>query len=279
VTPSTTTTSIAPDPLPAGNVTVLVIGSDSRSRTALDGRSDVITVVQLTADRQHVNLVSIARDSYVSLPGGHSGKINEAYATGGAASLAEVVSEVLGLKLTYVLETGFESFIAISEALGGFTVQNRFRSSSSKVLFPQGPITLQGEVALTYVRERKGLPNGDLDRTERHRAALTAMLARLSQLAQREEGSVTRLVPELYRLVRATGLTLNQAVGLVPLVRKLTRSDVTSVMVPIASFDTIDGASVDIINRTQTAKLMAALKTGDLSAYVKAYGTSNAPTG
>jgi anionic cell wall polymer biosynthesis LytR-Cps2A-Psr (LCP) family protein len=75
----------------------------------LDGRSDVITVVQLTADRQHVNLVSIAGDSYVSLPGGgHSGNINEAYATGGAASLAEVVSEVLGLKLTYVLETGFE---------------------------------------------------------------------------------------------------------------------------------------------------------------------------
>src|SRR5699024_7826718 len=45
------------EPLPDGNITALVIGNDSRSND-FSGRSDVIVLVQLTEDREHLNLVS-----------------------------------------------------------------------------------------------------------------------------------------------------------------------------------------------------------------------------
>jgi LCP family protein required for cell wall assembly len=285
VLPTTTPTSTLaasappPAPIPAGTINVLVIGSDSRTLGALDGRSDVITLVQLSGDRKRVNMVSVARDTAVDLPGGGRGKINEAYARKGAAGLVEVVSTLLDLQITYTLSTNFGSFIALSDLLGGFTVQNRFASDSSRVVFPKGPILLKGPKALTYVRERHGLPNGDLDRTERHRAALTAILQRLHDLAVKDPTLLAKLVPNLFAQIRSNGLTVQQAVGMIPLVKTLTSAQVTSVMVPVTGFGTINGGSVDLVNAPRTAELKAALKAADLSAYVAKYGVSNAPTG
>ncbi len=279
-TPTGTPTAATPDLLSHGAVNVLVCGSDSRSRTSFAGRSDVITVVQLTGDRKRINLVSIARDCYVALPGGGHGKINAAYDSSGAKGLATTVSRVLGgLPIAYTLETGFATFVDIVDALGGVTVTNRFASDSSGVAFAQGPVDLKGPVSLTYVRERHGLPNGDLDRTERHRAMLTGMLGKLSAMARQDPTALARLVPQLMTKVRSSGLTARQAASLVPVVSKMTTASVTSVMVPVARFDMIDGASVDLVNVSRTAELAAALKRGDLSGYVKRYGTSDAPTG
>src|SRR5580765_8516122 len=148
--PATTTPTATPDLLSHGAVNVLVCGSDSRSRTSFAGRSDVITVVQLTGDRKRINLVSIARDCYVALPGGGHGKINAAYDSSGAKGLATTVSRVLGgLPIAYTLETGFATFVDIVDALGGVTVTNRFASDSSGVAFAQGPVDLKGPVSLT----------------------------------------------------------------------------------------------------------------------------------
>lgn len=281
--PATTTAPPAtagPDLLDKGAVNVLVCGSDSRTHAFSDGRSDVITVVQLTGDRKRVNLVSIARDCYVALPGGGHGKINAAYDSSGARGLATTVSRVLGgLKIDYTLETGFTTFVEIVDSLGGVTVDNRFASDSSHVAFAKGPITLVGPNSLVYVRERHGLPNGDLDRTERHRAMLTGMLAKLSTMARQEPAALARLVPRLMANVRSSGLTTRQALSLVPVVSKMTTASVSSVMVPVARFDMISGASVDVINTRRTAELAAGLKRGDISGYVKRYGTSDAPTG
>jgi LCP family protein required for cell wall assembly len=269
-----------PDLLDKGAVNVLVCGSDSRTHAFSNGRSDVITVVQLTGDRKRVNLVSIARDCYVALPGGGHGKINAAYDSSGARGLATTVSRVLGgLKIDYTLETGFTAFVDIVDSLGGVTVNNRFASDSSHVAFAKGPITLVGPHSLVYVRERHGLPNGDLDRTERHRAMLTGMLARLSTMARQDPAALARLVPRLMANVRSSGLTTRQALSLVPVVSKMTTASVSSVMVPVARFDMISGASVDVINTRRTAELAAGLKRGDISGYVKRYGTSDAPTG
>ena len=44
--------------------------------------------------------------------------------------------------------------------------------------FPKGYVTVHGERALAYVRERKQLPRGDLDRAERHRAVVQAILGK-----------------------------------------------------------------------------------------------------
>lgn len=260
--------------MPAGIVNVLVLGSDSRSTTSYRGLSDVITLLQLNSERTHVNLVSIPRD--VTLAG--SGKINETYATGGAAAVSARVSRILNdLPIHYTIETTFNRFVHIMELLGGVTVENRVASHSFGPSFAAGPIYLNGDDALAYVRERKGLPHGDLDRTERHRATLTAILAKLHDLATTEPAHLAQLVPQFYGQVRIGNLSQEQAATLVSYLPGLTSASVTSVMLPIARFGS--GGSTDVVNQARAAELAEALKTGDLSGYVAAYGTETRLTG
>lgn len=267
--------------LPAGPVNVLIAGSDSRSADLHDdARADVICLAQLNADRSRINLVSIARDTIATMPSGAQAKINEAYPIGGVWTLAEVVSQQLGgLPIHYTLETGFTWFTEISQLLGGFTVYNRWASDSSGTPFPEGWLTLNGPDALTYARERKGLPNGDLDRTERHRACLTGIVDRLGELARADEHGLASLALNLWAKVHPEKLTADDAIALIPAVKQLTREQVSSAMLPIARFDMVAGMSVDIVDADRAAELIAQLHGGDISAYQAAYGLDTAPTG
>ncbi len=288
VAPSTTATGsatvpsgepVAPVPPPPGTLHALLLGSDSRSESLRPASSDVITLVQLTADRSRVNLVSVARDTLVAYPWGGRGKVNAIYARGGPTAAATAISQLLGgIPIEYVVETGFTRFIRLSELLGGFTVANRRASSSIGIPFPEGPVRLQGEPSLLYVRERKGLPNGDLDRTERHRAALTGMLLRMQQLAA-QPGVLERLVPLLMGQVESAGFTAGQAEALVPVVRSIAEARVFSAMVPIARFGMVGGASVDLVDEARLGQLVQGLRMADLSSYVARYGVSTTPSG
>ncbi len=273
-TPGPTPSSSPADPLPEGVVNVLVLGSDSRSQTSFDGRADVITLVQLNPERTRVNLVSIPRD--VTQAG--RGKVGETYARAGAEGMRERVSAILGdLPIQYTVETTFNRFVRIMELLGGVTVQNLHASHSFGPTFPAGPIEINGEDALAYVRERKGLPHGDLDRTERHRATLTAIVEKVHALAAQAPKHLAELVPQLYDQVRIGALTTEQAQELLRLAPRLTASSVTSVMLPIARFG--KGGSTDVVNAARSAELAAALQTADLTGYVAAYGTGTGLTG
>ncbi|MFV0458908.1 MAG: LCP family protein [Actinomycetales bacterium] len=272
--PTTSATTATPDPLPAGLVNVLAIGSDTRDESGFTGRSDAIIVVQLNPERTHINLVSIPRD----VTSGGS-KINAAYARGGTSRLAEQVSATLGgIPIHLTVETTFGRFIAIMELLGGVTVQNRIASHSFGPAFPAGPLYINGDAALSYNRERKGLPNGDLDRTERHRATLTGIVAKVHEVYTTMPEKMQSLVPGLYENVRVRDLSLEQAMALLDFAPRLTEASVTSVMLPISGFSSTGGFS-DVVDQVQTAELVAALNTGDLTGYVATYGTGTDLTG
>ncbi len=282
-TPSPTPT---PDPfppitLPDGNINVLIAGSDSRSADLNDNaRSDVICLAQLSADRSLINLVSIARDTLATMPGASPSKINDAYAIGGVQLLADVVAEMLGgLPIHFTLETGFIWFTELSALMGGFTVDNRIASDSFGADFPAGPVELSGDPALIYARERYGLPNGDLDRTERHRACLTAIVDRLGELARADAQALRPLAVGLWDKVRSSGPTATDAESLIPVVAQLSRDSVASAMLPVARFDMVAGMSVDIIDIDRAAELIGYLHAGDIRPYQDAYGLDTSPTG
>ena len=65
------------------------------------------------------------------------------------------------------------------DALGGIDVDNPYYFRSGKYEYPKGIIHLNGESALTYVRERKSLPNGDYDRSHHQTIALKAIIQKL----------------------------------------------------------------------------------------------------
>lgn len=279
-TPTPTPWPVAPN-LPEGLVNVLIAGSDSRTDNLNDNaRADVICVAQLNADRTRINLVSIARDTVATMPSGRSSKINEAYSIGGIRALAEAVSGRLdGLPIHFTLETGFTWFSELSMMLGGFTVDNRISSSQLGPVFPAGWLTLQGDDALAYARERYGLPNGDLDRTERHRACLTGIVDRLGKLARADDHGLAELAVNLWSKVRPGGLVAQDAVALIPKVADMTRDSVASAMLPVARFGTVSGQSVDIIDADRAAELLGQLNAGDISAYQARYGLNTSPTG
>lgn len=278
----------ATEALPDGTITALLIGTDSRSND-FSGRSDVIVLVQLTEDRDHLNLVSIARDSYVNIPGYGQNKINEAYARGGIPLLRETVSELMGgLEIDFVAQTNFDMFIALTRWMDGFWVDNEHYSSVTVgstgrvVEFQEGRIKLENTDGLIYARERKTLPLGDLDRTERHRAVLKGMMERLVEIREEEPQKLLELLPMLHDNVKIEGeISVEQLMTMVDIGAEFDDEDITSLMVPVAYFDmTSGGMSINRLNEGRTNELGQAMRSGgDLSGYVDKYGTDEALTG
>ena len=68
-------------------------------------------------------------------------------------------------------------FYTLTNAIGGVDVclKNPVDDELSGARFPAGPRTVAGHDALAFVRQRHGLPNGDLDRIRRQQAFLASM--------------------------------------------------------------------------------------------------------
>ena len=65
-------------------VNYVLMGSDSRDvGNAGHGRSDVLMVMHLAADRKSAYMISFPRDMYVPIPGHGKNKINAAFASAG----------------------------------------------------------------------------------------------------------------------------------------------------------------------------------------------------
>ncbi|ANS77409.1 Cell envelope-associated transcriptional attenuator LytR-CpsA-PsR [Serinicoccus hydrothermalis] len=276
----------APDsPLADGPVTILLVGTDSRDPGSMTGASDTIMLMHLPEDREEVALVSLTRDMWVDIPGMGQGKINAAFALGGTDTLRRTVSDLLGgVEIDYVVQSNFQGFINLTRWLEGFEVDNQHASSVTvgstgrQVVFDEGQIWLENTDGLIYSRQRKGLPLGDLDRTERQRAVIIGMMGRLQERLADDPRAFPELVEHLHDNVKVTGdLDLRDFVALTPLLRELDPEDTLSLMVPITGFDMIQGQSVNIVDREQTAALGTALREDSLEEYVERWGSGYAP--
>ncbi|WP_369218069.1 LCP family protein, partial [Streptomyces flavofungini] len=120
-------------PEPGKGTTWLLVGSDSRAaltpeqRKALHvGDEQVLntdTIMLLHYGEHGPRLVSLPRDSYVPIPGHGKGKINSAYATGGAPLLTRTVERATGVRVDHYAEVDFLGFVGIVDALGGVPVR------------------------------------------------------------------------------------------------------------------------------------------------------------
>ena len=157
-------------------VNFALLGTDERAADET-GRSDALMLAHLSGDRKHLYIISFPRDMWVPIPERGDGKINWAYAFGGPPLTARTLEQLTGSRIDHAVSINFEGFIRLTETLGGVTVNNPWESEGTPGHhFPQGNITLEGEDALIYVRERTVLPNGDLDRAYRQRSMVKAIL-------------------------------------------------------------------------------------------------------
>ncbi len=171
--------------------------------------ADTMMVLHIPANGGRPTLVSFPRDSWVTIPGHGRGKINSAYPSGynaakragkgeraaQSAGLVETIRTIhtlTGLHIDHYMQVNLLGFYRISNAIGGVTVclkaaQNKTTETDgngghgdSGINLPAGVSDIKGRQALAFVRQRHGLPHGDLDRIKRQQYFLKAAFEKIS---------------------------------------------------------------------------------------------------
>lgn len=269
-----------PQVVPGSNAqNFLIIGADKNDNGS-DGRSDVLMIAHLSGDRKNIYLVSFPRDLWVDVPANRyvsqqaKAKINAAYSWGRTPLAVQTVEILTGVRINHSAEINFGGFMGLTETLGGVTVNNKHASTVREHTFPAGEITIQGEEALAYVRQRYGLPNGDLDRAERQRAVLSAIL---------DKGMSPEVLTNPIKFGEMVDLASQQVVvdqtlpssevkALIYGLGIRERGQVHSLQAPITGFGTShDGQSIAIPNEPKLAELSAALREDKMTEYMAKY--------
>jgi LCP family protein required for cell wall assembly len=180
-----------------GSMTFLMVGSDSRADAPTTGRSakgkafvpgdqrtDAIMMLTIAPDRKSAAVVSIPRDSWVEIPDRGRMKVNAAYALGGAPLLIRTVEKLTNVRVDHFAIVDFAGFKSIIDAIGGVDVDiaQNTRDDWGIAVFKKGRTHLDGTRALTYVRQRHGLPQGDFDRVKRQQNLIRAVMAKVATI-------------------------------------------------------------------------------------------------
>lgn len=182
----------------------LLVGSDTRegltkeemkalrvgsTKTAAGGRSDTMLLVHISKKRDKAYLVSLPRDTLVTIPAHTStdgksqiparqNKLNAAFAFGGAPLLIETIEGATKLKIDHYIEISFAGFAGIVNALGGIDVCTKvdIDDPKSHLVLSAGTHTLDGIEALKYVRTRDFDGRGDIGRMQRQQQFMSSVI-------------------------------------------------------------------------------------------------------
>lgn len=137
-----------------GITNILLAGVDGNN---LDkgNRSDSMMVLTIDEKNNDIRITSLARDTYVQIPGYGEEKLTHAYAYGGPALLLQTIDKNFGLKIDKYAVVSFSSFEKIIDALGGVEIDVLPKEVSYiPGVNSAGKQTLNGAEALAYSRIR-----------------------------------------------------------------------------------------------------------------------------
>ena len=153
---------------------VLLLGVDERPEDA--GRSDSILVATVNPIEDSVKLVSIPRDTLVTIPGYGKDKVNAAFAYGGINLAVETVENYLNIPINFYTKINMEGMVDLVDAVGGINVDNKYAFELDGVELDVGNFDLNGNQALQYARMRKQDPAGDFGRQERQKEVISKIV-------------------------------------------------------------------------------------------------------
>lgn len=268
-----------PTPGAEGTVTFLLLGSDSRDGLPEDlesiegNRSDAMIVARINAERDHIALMSIMRDSWVEIPGHGENKINAALSLGGVKLAVETVENLLDTRIDHIAIVDFEGFSALTDTLGGVTVLNERAFSPSELpeaYFPAGEVTLNGEEALAYVRERASFADGDFQRVRNQQAYLRGLATGLLEdVSLTNPGMVLDIVDSLSPyLQRDPGLTPDVITGVAGSLAGLNAGNLDSFTAPTTGTGTIRGQSVVLLDDAELEVVKSHFQSDTLREYL-----------
>ncbi len=158
-------------------------------------RSDTVILSHLDGNGTTTN-VSIPRDTLVTIPAytdssgksypAHAAKFNEAISDGGPSLLVRTVEQLTGVRINHYVQVNLDGFKKIADAINGVRIcilpSSYHDPTDSRITNindgysgfhgRDGTQTLVGNQALAFVRQRHGLPGGDIDRIKRQQQFL-----------------------------------------------------------------------------------------------------------
>ncbi|MBR1391481.1 MAG: LCP family protein [Lachnospiraceae bacterium] len=241
-----------------GYTNIALFGLDNRSGNNYDsGNSDAIMIASINNDTKEVKIVSVYRDSYLSINDEDSlRKINSAYQKGGPQAAVKALNKNLDLNITEYVAVDFQALAMTINKLGGIDItvtdreandiytrayidemNEKFGAKASYL--PSGEnVHLDGWQATAYARLRN--VGDDYARTERQRLVISKMAekAKASDLK-----TLTSIVNEMTDYI-GTSLTASEILGLAASVKEYELVDTQGWPFRLAPATTSGGAQV-----------------------------------
>ncbi len=172
--------SVSEQPADHRIINIALYGVDSRNYDFV-GRSDAIMIASINSRTGKIKLISVARDTYVPVPGYGKTKINHAYSYGGPELAIRTLNENFDLNITDYITVNFDSLAEVIDEMGGvmIDVTEQERKQVNAYLLEGAPlqetgyICLNGPQAVSYARIRK--IDSDSMRAARQREVLSAL--------------------------------------------------------------------------------------------------------
>lgn len=253
-------------------VNVLILGSDTRSgannvdnsegsEDVAVARSDTAMVLHMSADRSRIDVVSIPRDTLVSIPecttadgqtepAMEDTQFNAAFANGagtgsdaaavgaGVACTIKTVEALTQVRIDEWMVVDFNGLSTMVNALGGVPVyvsEDIDDADYTGLVLEAGCHTMDGTMALQYSRVRHGVGDGsDISRIARQQNLMSAMLrtAQSKNLLTNAGELYSFLRSALAALTVSETLSLSTLTGLAQSVQAIGMENVNFITMP-----------------------------------------------
>ncbi len=267
--------------LPPNILAKLHAGSAQAVADGVGGNdTNTLILIHIFADGKRAVGFSIPRDDWVQFAGTigpqQAGKIDQAYGVSmfyreqqltrqnasintntlatdgneaGQAAAVASVEHLTGVHIDHFAAVNLYGFYELAQVLGGVEVclNHPVNDVKSGANFPAGYQHLDAAQALSFVRQRDGLPNGDLDRTHRQQAFLDSVMHQL-----RTEGILNDLTKIQALLNVARQYVITDAgwnlLDFAAVARNLTSANLVFHTLPISGYATISGQDANVVN-------------------------------
>jgi LCP family protein required for cell wall assembly len=277
--------------LPDNVLRALHAGSRQGIQNGVGGNdTNTLILIHIPAGGKKAVGFSIPRDDWINFAGTvgpqQQGKIDQAYGVSmyyeqqnlqqqnphisqnqlafqgneaGRAAAVATVEKLTGVHIDHFAEVNLDGFYELAKVLGGVQVclKQATSDTNSGANFHAGYQHLNAAQALAFVRQRDGLPNGDLDRTHRQQAFLDSVLQQLR--TEGVLGDLTKMqallsVGKQYAITDSDWNLLDFAAQM----RNLTGRNITFHTLPIQGYATINGQASNVVDPASIQRLVQA---------------------
>ena len=259
----------------SGPVNILVAGIDTRGGltrheeielhvgNSISSNSDTLMLVHIPASHDSVQVVSLPRDSWVSIPGHGMNKINAAIGLGGPKLMVSTVEAATGLVINDYIEVNFLGFVKVIDALGGVNICLPFAvdDAYSGLHLSAGRHQVDGITALEFARDRHSFAASDLARIDDQQQLMATVLSKAISTGTMSDPFKLRSVISSV----TSAIQVDQGFNLTSLASQLSGirpQDVAFTTVPLANlnYQTPTGESAVSWDSTAASQLFAQIR-------------------